>query len=502
MAERRLLDSPWLYFVGALALIAAAVLSQVDIRRTIERPVGQVDDLLELSSRDDLNVVFIVVDMLRADRLTSYGYSRNTSPTLAGLAKTGIQFQNVESQSSWTKASMASMWLGQYPETTGIQRYGHGLSDDLRMPAEILGDAGWRTGGIWRNGWIANNFGFGQGFELYFRPPAVDRKGTQRGNASTQGKVLGTDYDGTEAAIGFIESYMDERFFLYIHYMDVHQFLYADTSPEFGSTLSDYYDAAIHWTDRNIGFIYQSLRDRNLLDKTLIVIASDHGESFFEHGAEGHARTLFREVQQVPLFIIPPFRIEGGLQVEDQVANVDIWPTILDLVGAPELEAADGRSLVPLILAAGNAQAQPDPDAVEELRGRAVYSQLDQAWGRVEEPDDPLTSMVKDSHRLIVDHNQLERGKLYDHSADPLEQQNLYQDSPELAASMEAELNAFLESLRQMEGGVEPEEVELDEMRLHQLRALGYVLERPEDRKGKKADDAEEGGEEAAGQGD
>ncbi len=472
MAKPKIFDSAWIYFVGAGLLVLAAIASQIELNLPRDRPAGRVEDLRELGERDDLNILFIVIDMLRADRMDAYGYHRATSPIMAELAATGIRFEEVESQSSWTKASMASMWQGMYPERAGIQRYFQSLTDDAEMPAEILRDAGIRTGGIWRNGWVAANFGFNQGFDLYVRPTPVRRPDMQIGNPSAL-KLGGTDYDATETAFEFLESYQEERWFLYVHYMDVHQFAYADTSPVYGTSLSDFYDSSIHWVDRNVGMLVNALKDRNLIDKTLIVIMSDHGEAFWEHGQEGHARSLFREVQQVPLLIIPPFKIPGGIVVESQVANVDIWPTILDLLDLPPLRRADGKSLVPLMLAAGSGAA-PSKE-VEALTSRSVYSQLDLSWGKVGIDADPLVSIIKGDYRAISRIDREGAEWLYDHSVDPLEKNNLAREEPELVAEFKAEIRSFLDAAR--EDAVETKDVELSEMRLHQLRALGYVIE-------------------------
>ncbi|MCP4039947.1 MAG: sulfatase [bacterium] len=472
MATPKIFESAWIYFAGAILLILAAIASQIDVHIPRERPEGSAEDLLTLGERDDMNLLFIVIDTLRADRMEAYGSSRTTSPIMSELASTGIRFEHVESQSSWTKASMASMWQAMYPERTGIQRYFQSLTDDAQMPAEILSEAGFRTGGIWRNGWVAANFGFNQGFDLYMRPNSTRRVGMMIGNPSAK-KLAGTDYDATEAAFGFLESYMNERWFLYVHYMDVHQSLYADTSPIYGTTVSDFYDSSIHWVDRNVGMLVNALRDRNLLDKTMIVIMSDHGEGFFEHGQEGHARTLFREVQQVPLLIIPPFEIPGGIVVEPNVANVDIWPTVLDLLDLPPLERADGRSLVPLIEAA--ASDAPPSQQARALAERGLFSQLDLSWGKVEVESDPLVAMLKGDHRAIARTKHAGRAWLYDHAVDPLERKNIAAEEPEIYAALRAEIQAFLDAESQHE--VETEDIELSEMRLHQLRALGYVIE-------------------------
>ena len=289
---RKLFDSPWTYFGLALLLVVLAVASQI---RSVgeDAPMGTPADLEKLADRDDLNVIFILIDTLRADRLGAYGYERATSPNMDALASRGIRFAEVESQSSWTKASMASMMTARYPERTGVMSAEDALPAEAVLPAEIFSEAGYETAGVWRNGWVANNFGFGQGFGLYYRPiPDRSQKSVRRNSPSAH-RLAGTDLDVTESAIEFISNNKNDRFFLYLHYMDVHQYVYSDSSPVWGTSFSDIYDSAIHWVDQNVGLIAQSLFDQELLGKTIIVIASDHGEGFL--------RTRSRRARSQPL---------------------------------------------------------------------------------------------------------------------------------------------------------------------------------------------------------
>src|SRR5262245_306765 len=165
---RRLLASRWFYAVSAALMILAALASQLEVRRDA-RPLGAPADLATLRERPDLNLLFVLIDTLRADRLSSYGYARETSPTLDALAATGIRFARQMSQSSWTKCSMASLWTGLYPVRTGVTRSQQALPEDARMPPEILRAAGFRTFAIWRNGWVGPSFGYSQGFDVYLR---------------------------------------------------------------------------------------------------------------------------------------------------------------------------------------------------------------------------------------------------------------------------------------------------------------------------------------------
>ena len=329
----KILQSRLFYAITATLMLAAFVFWHVE--PADPRPIGSIDDLADLKDRDDLNVLFILIDTLRADRLGSYGYARETSPTLDRLAASGIRFENHISQSSWTKSSMASLWTALYPSHTGVHRYSHALPEDAMLPAEVFSNFGFRTTGIWRNGWVAPNFGFSQGFDTYARPipSGVSAKIRHEHPGAT---LAGSDVDATKAAIEFLRTVRaDERWFLYLHFMDVHQYVSDIESARFGTTYSDLYDNAIHWTDRNIAYLLADLRDRKLLDKTIIVIASDHGEAFREHGDEGHARNLYGEVIETPLIISLPFKLKDPLVVQSPSANIDIWPTLFELLGFP-----------------------------------------------------------------------------------------------------------------------------------------------------------------------
>jgi len=468
---RKIIDSPWLYFGGAAAILVVALTTQLNFDRPPERARGTVEDLASLSERK-VNVVFILIDMLRADRLSAYGYERRTSPTMDALARRGIRFATVEAQSSWTKASMASMWTGLYPERTGVQRFMNAVPQEARMPAEIFRDAGYRTAGVWRNGWTANNFGFSQGFDLYIRPTPNRRPRNVQRRSPGRYPLNGTDLDATESAMEFMwnAAQDDDPFFLYVHYMDVHQYLYADISPDFGTSFSDFYDSSIFWVDRNIQYLLDCLRDSGAENDTMIVIASDHGEAFFEHGIEGHARNLYKEVQEVPLIIVPPFHMDQGVVVEERVANVDIWPTMLDLLGFESLPAAEGRSLVPLIYEAARGGAPG-------LGERPVFAQLDRSWGKVGDESDPLVAVSVGPRRYVHRVNKPELSQLYDRTLDDEDElRNVAAQHPERVAEMREQVEEFLE--RPKELWESTPEVELDNLHVAQLRALGYVIER------------------------
>jgi arylsulfatase A-like enzyme len=204
----------------------------------------------------------------------------------------------------------------------------------------------------------------------------------------------------------------------------------------------------------------------------VIVIASDHGEGFREHGLEGHARTLYREVAEVPFIISLPFELSPGVVVPQTVANVDIWPTVLDLFGLPALADADGKSLVPLIEAAAKgATASFD---------RPAFAQIDRSWGRPTGEPDPLLSVTQGPYRAMrggIPGNE-SVVEYFDHSTDPGETKNLAAPSNGGTGALPPALAQALDDYV----GAPPvawgkaKEVQLEEMELNQLNALGYVI--------------------------
>lgn len=455
---------------GALVLYLSGIL-KIEVTNDDHRPVGTIDQIAMLRERKDLNVLFILTDTLRAHRLHAYGYERETSPTFDYIAKSGVRFSRHLAQSSWTKCSMASLWTGLYPQRTGVLRAPHAAPEGAKMPAEILRDAGFRTAGLWRNGWVAPTFGFGQGFEVYERPTA---KAMPRDLRAQNPNITleGTDNDLIDAAEEFLLVHGRERFFLYVHLMDVHQYVYDTKSAVFGSNYSDIYDNSVLHTDAVIGRLLTTFANQGLLEKTVVVLAADHGEAFGERGIEGHAREVFREETEIPFIIGFPFRLEPGVVVKTRSRNIDVWPTLLDLLGLQKLPDADGRSLVSTIVASARGAQLPD-----DVEG---FAHLERGWGRAELPSRPAVAVAKGSYRFILQlaptaarDQRVE--SLFDASTDPEERKNVLSEHPEVAEELRGLADGYLEK-KPPEWASAPVSVEVDEREAEQLRALGYAV--------------------------
>jgi len=447
-----------------LGLIYLATL--VEIRPTNPRPLGSLDDIERLSGRKDLKVLFILIDTLRADRLGAWGYSRNTSPTIDSLASGGVRFARQLSQSSWTKCSMASLWTALYPQRDGVLRFDEVLSSEAKRPAEIFREAGFRTVGLFRNGWVAPNFGFSQGFEIYHEPRSLPLTPNER-RQNPSLREPASDTSAVEAFRSFLSVSAHDRWFVYLHLMDVHQYTYDERSAMFGTGISDIYDNSIRREDGLVGAMLADLAEAGVLDETLVVLAADHGEAFGERGFEGHARNVYQEVTEVPFVISFPFRLEPGLVVGARTQNVDIWPTVLDLLRLPTLEPSDGRSRVPLIRAAARGERLPSD-------GTNAFAQIDQNWGEQSQPPAPMVAVVSDSFRYLLASRGERREELFDHRSDPIETVDVREQNPEVTERLRAAAREYLG--RKSPWIAPPPELKLDEMEQNQLRALGYAV--------------------------
>jgi len=205
-----------------------------------------------------------------------------------------------------------------------------------------------------------------------------------------------------------------------------------------------------------------------LRDRTLIVFASDHGEGMGEHGAEGHARTVYGEVTETPLMLFFPFRLEPGLVVRDRTENVDLWPTLLDLLDLAALEDPDGHSLVPAIEAAARGEIHGEDET--------AVAQIDHAWGQLDEEEQRTIVALTDGHwRLIYDEARPGYLELFDKERDPREERNVAPENPRATEDLTVKVKAYL-SRSDAPWGESPL-IEIDEMQMRQLRAIGYGVE-------------------------
>jgi arylsulfatase A-like enzyme len=216
-----------------------------------------------------------------------------------------------------------------------------------------------------------------------------------------------------------------------------------------------------------IGILLGELERQGLRQRTLIVLVSDHGEAFYEHGYEGHARDLYGETVRTPFVIGLPFRLEEGLVVDTGSQNVDVWPTLFDLIGIPRSTVTDGRSRLSELL--GIAREEDDADV--------GVAHLDRTWGRRDVEPRSIIAITQHPYRLIVpdEENELDEIELYNVESDPTEQKDLAQLDLDTVEELSRYAQDYFED--QIAPWGDEERVELDEMHLRQLRALGYEIE-------------------------
>ncbi len=443
------------------------------------------------------NVVLIVVDTLRADHLGAYGYARPTSPRLDDLAASGVRFATTRSASSWTASSVASIFTGLYPAVHGLEKGDDVLAGDLTTLAERFAANGYATAGFSANAaFVTTEQGFAQGFDefrvLHGEPLRFDSREDKiplDALWKTWAKVASADVV-TDAGLTWLEQHGSRApYFLYLHYFDPHAGYFppspyrermgvaADAplvgpgqwdfwmlstkfgaSPEQLAMLRQLYDGEIAFVDDEIGRLVATLDRRG--DHPLIVVTSDHGEEFGEHGGLQHGATLFEEQLRVPLIVTGP-RIPKGAVVDTPVSLVGLAATLGELAGL-----------------AGSATPPPQPSFAGLIEPGASSDEQSVA-GRTEAMFADLDA-VKARHRdAIVDgrwkliRSVDEQRHLYDLLADPGETQDLAatdtSDGDRLATMLDdrARLAA---SIR-----IAPATVPDSALRRARLKALGYA---------------------------
>ncbi len=317
------------------------------------------------------NVIFIVVDALRADHVSAYGYERPTTPRLDAFMAEGVRFAEATSPSSWTFPSNVTMFTGRMPQRIRMNDWG---SFNAVIPSEemTLGQAmkngGYLTAGFVTNYYLDSKFGFARGFDHYQRLTKTELAEDLNG--------LIFDWLDTNPPAS------DSRpLFLFAYYYDPHSWydppppydtLYkpgcpsALTPESYGhgervvagedvltacdvEHLLALYDGETTYWDYHLGQFLDRLEAEGLLDNALIVLTSDHGQMFGEHGKWVHRNSLYEEVLRVPLFIHYPGTAPAGMVVDTPVFTADIMPTILDLAGLPIPPKMDGKSLRPFL---------------------------------------------------------------------------------------------------------------------------------------------------------
>jgi arylsulfatase A-like enzyme len=330
--------------------------------------------------------ILYLVDTLRADHTTPYGYARDTTPELAAFAEDAVVFEQAIAQASWTKPSVASILTSQLPGRHRAVQLRDTLDSGHTTLGEMLQAKGFATGAAVANSVIyGQNTNFEQGFDFF---------AGLHGPGDRPSKAVDADVV-VDAALGFLDARRGFPRFLYVHTMDPHV-PYGSPPPfdrKFGpppaegraaaDPRSDYqepldrdriiaqYDGAIAFGDREFGRFVRELKARGLYDRATIVFVADHGEEFLDHGQWTHGKTVFDELIRVPLIVKFPDGKGAGTRVGRQVQAVDILPTALFALGlpVPPTPVIAGRPLQG-VLAGGTAE----PPAVSEISHRGFVA--------------------------------------------------------------------------------------------------------------------------------
>ncbi|MCH2107144.1 MAG: sulfatase, partial [Planctomycetes bacterium] len=284
------------------------------------------------------NLLLVTFDTTRADRIGCYGYEGASTPVLDALARDGALFEHCIAPAPITLPSHSTLLTGLQPYSHGARNNGtHKMGSDVPSIAQMLKEEGFATGAVISAFVLDSRFGLDSGFDSYDDDLS---SGSGQGNFGFAETIA---VDTSSRALDWLERRGDERWFLWIHYFDPH----ADYNPPepYRSRFKDEpYDGEIAYTDAMFGDVIEHLRSKGELEKTLVVVTSDHGEALGEHGETTHGLFIYDATTHVPLIMSHP-RLPGGERIDEVVGLVDIAPTALDLLGVGYGSDFEGRSL-------------------------------------------------------------------------------------------------------------------------------------------------------------
>ena len=461
--------------------------------------------LLDGGSKRPRAIILWIIDTMRRDHLESYGYERSTSPTMTKLADEGVRFADNISQASWTKVSIPSILTSLYPSTHGIIDTTDRLPSSVTTISEVLREAGyatWQTSSVRFSGKLSN---LHQGVDVLHERTSI---GELDHSASKTARTY------VDRLLEWAGDHSDVPFFAFIHAFDPHSPFepYAPYDALWGTSEGaaehergnglwegrmndlptqvqmdstdvdqelyvqhekDWYDGSIRAADVEVARLMEGLEQLGIADETLTVLMSDHGEEFVEHGYHFHGNNAYGEMMNVPLIMHWPGVLPAGTVVEQTTESVDMLPTLLELAGITPPEAAQGQSLLPLIV---------DPDGVSDFGAiqRAAFSErvVVPAISFMGLPHDSY-SIVLDGWKLIQNENQAEdwpEFELYDHVKDPLNLEDVAEDHPDIVANLATELSTWREYAVSLRPPPDTEAIEsLSAEEIARLRSLGYI---------------------------
>jgi len=431
------------------------------------------------------NVIVYLIDTLRADHTTPYGYARATTPRLDALARQGVVFDNAFSVASWTRPAVASLLTGLYPAAHGVHP-DSGLPNEVATLAERFRAAGWSTAAFVASGHVFGaTLNFEQGFDRFL---AV--RGGKLESARTE--------EINQHLLPHLSRYGDEPFLIFVHAVDPHwpydppeshRGRFTDAAYDGGVTAADtrqdrlqalaldardvqhvidLYDEDVRYQDDMLGVLIDHLSRMDLERRTIVVVVADHGEELFDQGSWGHGQRLWEEVVRIPLVIhAPGASALSGRRIAAPVQIVDVMPTLLRWFGLPGREACQGKDLTPLLDGAATLERPVYFEERPPRQGYDLVGLIDGGWKIIRER--PRSDVGPPVAQVAPD-------RLFDLANDPRERTDAAPRAPARLATMQ-ELLARAESVvgPGSHAAAGPVAARLDEPSARQLEALGYV---------------------------
>lgn len=361
----------------------------------IHNPAPHHPQAPDAASKPD--VLLIHIDALRSDALGVYGAPGEASPNLDAFAGDAVVFEQNITQASWTRASTASLFTSLPPSSHACDARDSALSPTVETLAEVMQRGGYATGGLPNNANVTGALGFGQGFDDYPYQPQYPLGAAESTYALSFYSVVRKWYAGVHAekrvedyympaetqlarALDFITRQGGDRWFLYVHLMEPHDpyfrhpydgYAYGRAEfphpePEREDELRALYAGEVRHADAELGAFFTRLRQAGVYDRALIIVTSDHGEEFLDHGGWWHGTTLYDEQIHVPLLVKLPGNARAGTRVPWQVRSIDIAPTIAEIAAVEASERWRGEALIgdsfDEMLALGSPPQEPPPE--------------------------------------------------------------------------------------------------------------------------------------------
>jgi choline-sulfatase len=456
------------------------------------------------------NILIYTIDTARADHASLYGYSRDTTPFLKKLAASGVVFNDCQAQAPWTKSSIASLMTSLYAFTHGIVSDADTIPTGAATLAEQLRAGGYVTASIVSTPFVGRATGLERGFDTLLESPVVQRQIKQPTDRGTDSAAL------NRVVFPWLDQHHDEPFFLYAHSTDPHApyeppapfdaaFAKPSETPAFdrayarlqgdhssggGDVVSremcqkaginpdafirqamDRYDSEIQHNDHSLELLIGKLKRLGILDDTLIIVVSDHGEEFWDHGWTAHAHSVYQELTHVMLLMWNPVLLPTHRNINEPVQLIDVMPTILDLLGLKTPQIVEGQSMVPLI-----------KGQTFKRRGLVMSSRFAPARPEGPVPENSTDGFaIIDSHWKFIYRNKAAKAgakkvELYDRNIDRSERHDISAEHPHEVEAMMGALSQWIDAQNQIRLMVgHPGTTQLDRKTLDQLRSLGYL---------------------------